>query len=96
MAVSRYSSVPLLDLKYFGTPDGFLDIKNAINNGAIKTYSYITKPRDRLDTLAHNFFGDGRYWWIIAIANDIGWGLQITNGRTLIIPSDISSILDRI
>ena len=31
----------------------------------------ITKRGDRMDLLSHKYYGDSRYWWIIALANDI-------------------------
>jgi len=96
MAISRYTNSQMIDLKYFTSPGGYKGLKKAIDNGTIATFEYITKPKDRLDTLAHNFLGDGRYWWVIAIINDIGWGLQVTNGRTLIIPNSVTPVLDRI
>lgn len=30
---------------------------------------YTLKPGDRLDALAQDFYGDGRFWWVIAEAN---------------------------
>jgi len=30
----------------------------------------ISREGDRLDLLANEFYGDARYWWIIAQAND--------------------------
>ena len=56
----------------------------------------MTKPNDRLDILATRFYGEGSYWWIIAIANDIGWALQISAGIQLRIPKMADKILERI
>jgi hypothetical protein len=35
------------------------------------------KSGDRLDLLANDYYGDPRYWWIIANENDIGKGTII-------------------
>lgn len=96
MAITRYSNIAMIDFDFFGTTGGYVDIKNALDSGAIEVDEYVVRPGDRLDTLAYNFFGDGKYWWIIAIANDIGWGLQIASGRTLRIPKSVTQIIDRI
>tara|TARA_A100001201_G_scaffold121844_1_gene105551 strand:- start:655 stop:924 length:270 start_codon:yes stop_codon:yes gene_type:complete len=40
----------------------------------------ITQYGDRLDLLAHQFYGDSSLWWYIARANDL---------NTLIIPENI-------
>lgn len=38
---------------------------------------------DRLDTLAGSIYGNAKYWWILAAASDIGWGLQAPPGTVL-------------
>lgn len=49
---------------------------------------------DRLDLLAHKYYGDSRYWWIIAQANHIGKGSMVVPiGTPLRIPKDIATIL---
>lgn len=54
-----------------------------------------TNNTDRLDSLAHRYYGDARYWWIIAQANHIGKGsMSVPLGVTLRIPKDLSTILN--
>ena len=53
-----------------------------------------TETGDRLDTLAHQFYGDSSLGWLIASANNIhnaSFGLE--DGTVLRIPKDISQIL---
>lgn len=46
-----------------------------------------SKEGDRLDSIAYEFYQDARYWFIIAIANNIGKGsLVIPPGLQLRIP----------
>jgi hypothetical protein len=53
----------------------------------------ISKKLDRLDLLADKYYNDSRFWWIIALANNLGKGtLQIPAGRQIRIPADIYNI----
>jgi nucleoid-associated protein YgaU len=47
------------------------------------TRTFTSTVDDRLDTLAGSLYGDARYWWVIAAASDIGWGLQIPPGTII-------------
>jgi len=96
MSISRYDNTTILGSSFFGTQQDYSGIKRDIDSGVIKTFSYMTKPNDRLDILATRFYGEGSYWWIIAIANDIGWALQISAGIQLRIPKMADKILERI
>jgi nucleoid-associated protein YgaU len=58
----------------------------------------ITQEGDRLDLLAKEFYGDQRYWFVIARANNLGKGsLVVPNGIPIVIPYEnengISSLL---
>jgi hypothetical protein len=56
-----------------------------------------TETGDRLDTLAHQFYGDSSLGWLIASANNIhnaSFGLE--DGTVLRIPKDISQILTQL
>lgn len=50
------------------------------------------KGAERLDTIAGDVYGDGRYWWVIAAASNIGWGLQVPAGTLLTVP-DLAQVL---
>ena len=56
---------------------------------------YITSiVGNRLDILAHKYYGDTFLWWIIARANNVGKGtLTIPNGIQLRIPMDYVEIV---
>lgn len=54
----------------------------------------IVYERDRLDLLAYKYYGDVRYWWIIAQANNLGKGSFNVNAETrLRIPKNIDKII---
>lgn len=46
----------------------------------------VTTQADRLDTLAGELLGDGKYWWILAAASNIGWGLQVPPDTIINVP----------
>lgn len=96
MAFSRYTNSPILGLgTQYGTSDAIRIVRSAIKNGEIQTTKIYIKGSERLDTLAGELYGDGRYWWILAAASDIGWGLQLAPGTIILVPNlgDISALL---
>jgi nucleoid-associated protein YgaU len=62
-------------------------IRASIKNGSLPiTKKFTTTWGDRLDALAGTVYGEGRYWWVLAAASDIGWGMQIPPGTVIIVP----------
>lgn len=58
------------------------------------TYA-VTQTGDRLDTLAHQFYGDSSLWWIIATANNIHDAtFAVADGTILRIPHDYATIIN--
>ena len=60
----------------------------------VKTTMHIWKYGDRLYNLAHKFYGDSRYWWVIAWWNAYGVEADIKTGATLAIPLSIEDALN--
>lgn len=55
----------------------------------------ISSIGDRYDTLAAQFYGDSRLWWVIASANNYEKAsLVVTPGVQLRIPANINEVLD--
>tara|TARA_R100000908_G_scaffold43393_1_gene20358 strand:- start:232 stop:537 length:306 start_codon:yes stop_codon:yes gene_type:complete len=55
----------------------------------------ITRKLDRLDSIAERYYDDSRYWWIIAVANNLGKGtLTVPAGLQLRIPQNILDIFN--
>ena len=48
----------------------------------------------RLDHLAHKFYSNPNYWWIIAAANSINGTMYAELGSQIRIPRDINGIVD--
>jgi len=95
MAFSRYARTAIIDYgRQYGTAEAVVSIRKAIANGSIKTKQLVVRGVERLDTLAGSIYGDSRYWWVLAAASDIGWGLQVPPGTIINIPelNDIAAI----
>lgn len=89
MAFSRYKrdrTAP--DNKGLYSPGAVISLRAAI---AAKTVSIertlVTTQADRLDTLSGALYGDGRYWWVLAAASNIGWAPQVPAGTLILVPS---------
>ncbi len=55
----------------------------------------IASENDFLDSLSKKYYGTEDYWWIIAQANNLGKGkLSIDAGKRIVIPGNLSRILD--
>jgi len=67
----------------YGTGRAREAIQSAIANGQLSTKEYITRGRERLDTIAGAVYGDGRYWWVLAASSNIGWGMQVPPGTVI-------------
>ncbi len=92
MTLSRYNRAPILDLgSQYGTSRTIEAIRSAVKSGAINCEQIVVRGAERLDTIAGSVYGDARYWWILAAASDIGWGLQVPVGTIIKIP-DLGSI----
>ena len=50
---------------------------------------------DRVDMLAHKYYGDVTLWWIIAKANGLGGKAGLEPGVTLRIPGNVQGIIDK-
>jgi len=44
-----------------------------------------------LDHLAATYYKDSRYWWVLAAASEIGWGLQLPPGTVIVVP-DLNAV----
>lgn len=57
----------------------------------------ITNSADRLDSLAFKYYGEAKYWWVIAMANSIGNGtIALEPGIQLRIPVNPSTVISEL
>lgn len=93
MAFSRYLRDGIaFDGKGLSAPGGVVAIRDAIKRGDVNIIqTFTTTDADRLDSIAGKLYGDSRYWWVVAAASNIGWGLQVPPG-TIINIVDLRSV----
>jgi hypothetical protein len=95
MAVNLVSSTPLINFgSQYGTSTMHLIIRNAIAQGVLAFQEIVIANGQRLDTIAGKYYGDGRYWRIIAAASGIGF-IQVPPNTVLRIP-DLKDVLNLI
>jgi len=91
MSASRYRNNNTIN-NYLETP--IFPSQAELDN--VPTIQIIATQFDKLDSLAFKHLGDGRYWWIIAIFNDIEFGMagfSPTEATILKIPTDLDAVL---
>ena len=60
---------------------------------SVTVNKHIWKYGDRLYNLANQYYGDSRFWWVIAWWNGYGTEAQIKTGAILYIPLNISDAM---
>jgi len=87
VAFSRYQRTDVLGYNFqYGTSTTHSLIRAAVKNERVPFKTIVLHEAERLDHLAFKYYQNGRYWWIIAAASDIGWGLQVPPGTVIRIP----------
>jgi hypothetical protein len=94
---SRYRSSAVLGLgNQFGTSRAISTIRSGILSGLIPVVEVtVVNGSQRLDQLAALYYNDARFWWVLAAASDIGWGLQVPQGTVISVP-DINAVANLI
>lgn len=65
--------------------------KNPYINKSNTDKLHLVIEGERLDTISYKYYGNSKYWWVLADSNDISDNMinpfVLTSGSTLIIPS---------
>lgn len=96
MALRRYARANILGInKQFGTSRAIKAIRDGISARIIRFDTQRVLEGQRLDSIAGEAYGDGRLWWVIAAASEIGWGLQVPPETIIRIPNldDVSTLV---
>jgi nucleoid-associated protein YgaU len=95
---SRYAGNEIIDGTHYGTwedPSSRNPYGPDLLEG-VDTLEHIVQAGERLDVIAHRFYGDEEYWWVVALANRISDPFSLTVGRRLRIPIETKAILDKL
>lgn len=89
MSTNRYINDSQIKAgQQLGTAAAVVNVRAAIKAGLIPIVrTVIVTGADRLDTLAGSIYGDAKYWWVLAAASGIGWGLQVPPDTVISVPS---------
>ena len=79
--------------KGLATSDNMFRIFNAVQQSNIGFTTLVLEEGQRLDTIAGQVYGSSGYWWVIAAASGIGWGLQVPPGTLLKVPTNIGEVV---
>tara|TARA_E500000178_G_C16867293_1_gene682597 strand:- start:577 stop:870 length:294 start_codon:yes stop_codon:yes gene_type:complete len=94
MSIGRYNFVKKIRKgKYYGTSYASTIIFSGVERGLIDFVTIELKEKQRLDHLAGAVYNDSSYWWVIAAASGIGWGLQVPPGTVIRIPSSLEDVM---
>ena len=74
---------------------GTIKLKNPSigERASLKTVVHLWSYGDRLYKLSHTYYGDARYWWVIAWWNGYPTEANISTGSPLTIPVNIEKAL---
>jgi hypothetical protein len=90
--ISRYSYVDTFDGKTKSNSDAVNIIQSAISAGEIDVDIFTLSGNQRLDVLSGQLYGSSDFWWVIAAASGIGWGLQLPAGTLIRAPKNIDKV----
>lgn len=95
MSISRYAFNRKININgktIVSTNKSASKIYRGVIFGEINVSNHILQEGERLDTIAYQVYGVASYWWIIAAASGIGWGMQVPPGTILAIPKILDEI----
>ena len=87
-----YERRGLKKIKHFGTSR--LRHPSVADRAAVNVAGHVWGYGDRFYKLAHQYYGDVRYWWVIAWWNGYPTEVSIKTGDFLDIPLDLNAALD--
>ena len=80
------------NIQHYETP--ILYHPNILDRMNLETTGHIWSVGDRYYKLAHQYYGDPSYWWVIAWYNGRPTEADCLPGDALTIPLDLEEILD--
>lgn len=75
----------------FDEGDYILDRESIQVEKSIRDRYHTIIDDETLGTIAFNFYGNSKWWWVIADVNNISWPFKLETGLTILIP-DINKV----
>ena len=91
--ISRNDFSFKIQRKYYGTSYASTIIFNAVKDEIIGFETFTLQEGQRLDQISGGIYGTSDYWWVIAAASGIGWGLQVPPGTIINVPNSLEEVL---
>ncbi len=82
----------VINNSFLSTRNASAAISRAVASGEISVNVQTLAEGTRLDQISANVYGDSGYWWVIAAASGIGWGLQVPGGTIIRVPTSIDVV----
>ena len=79
-------------LRHFGTPR--ISHPSVIERADIPTTGHIWSYGDRFYRLAHKYYGNSQFWWVIAWWNGYPTEVSVQTGDFIDIPLDLKKALN--
>ena len=79
------------NIEHYETP--VLYHPGVLERASIQTTDHIWKSSDRFFKLAHKFYGDSTFWWVIAWYNGAPTESDLAPGDLIAIPIDLREAL---
>lgn len=99
MARSRYGQQDKIDTGHFGTYNKRIEsggYKNVNLLKGVRNFSYTMNQGERLDVIAHKYLHDDKYWWVLALINNIDYPFGLPAGTVIKIPYDVKEVFKKI
>ena len=78
-------------IEHYATP--ILHNPTVLQRMKLLTTTHIWKYGDRFYKLAHQYYGDERFWWVIAWYNGYPTEAHVKTGKALKIPTNLEEVL---
>ena len=79
------------NIQHFETP--MLHHPTISERSVLDTTDHIWKTGDRFYTLAHRYYGDSTYWWVLAWYNGTPTEAHLAPGDLITIPLNLAMVL---
>lgn len=99
MARGRYDQQDFVNSAQYGTFDKRIEgggYRQTNLLEGVSNFEYVVRQGERLDIIANRFLHEDKYWWVLALVNNIPYGFNLSAGTKLRIPRDVKEVFKKI